>query len=144
MANPAAKSLYEGLFLISQAAAADMNAAIEQVRQILTRSDAEIIILQKWEERRLAYPIKGQRRGTYIIAYFNAPHSKLDHLDRDCKLSELILRSLILRADHIGDIELEMLKKGTLTFVEKKPEPEAPARKGSPSIDVPDLEEIDA
>jgi small subunit ribosomal protein S6 len=126
-------SLYESLFLISQSAAADLDGAMEHVRGILGRAEAEIIGVQKWEERRLAFPIKGQRRGTYLISYFRAPHNKLTSLDRDCNLSDNILRSMFLRADHVGEIELTMFKEGNFLFT--KPEPVKEPAEGEASDD---------
>ena len=131
------KSLYEGLFLVSQTAAADLNAATEHIKGILARAEADVIGLQKWDERRLAFPIKGQRRGTYFISYFRAPHSKLAGLERDCNLSEQILRSLILRADHLGETEMNLFKQGIVTFVEKKPE--KPADVGAEATETADI-----
>lgn len=117
-------SLYEGLFLVSQAAAADLNAVTEHLKGLLARAEADVIGLQKWDERRLAFPIKGQRRGTYFITYFRAPRLKVTGLERDCNLSEQVLRSMFLRADHLGEVEMDLFRKGIVTFVEKKPEPE--------------------
>jgi len=136
------KSLYEGLFLVSQTAAADLNAATEHIKGILARAEAEVVGLQKWDERRLAFPIKGQRRGTYFIAYFRAPHSKLVGLERDCNLSEQILRTLVLRADHFGEVEMEKFKNGIVVFAEKKPEPVKPAAGPDIGIEVPDLSQV--
>lgn len=125
------KSLYEGLFLVSQTAATEADAVIEHIQGILARAEAEVIGLQKWDERRLAFAIKGQRRGTYFISYFRAPRSKLQGLERDCNLSEQILRSMFLRADHLGETEMNLFKQGIVTFVEKKPETDAGSDAGS-------------
>lgn len=103
--------LYEGLFIISQAGGSDMAAAMTQVSDLLARIEAEIVLLQKWDDRRLAYPIRGQKRGLYILAYFRAPASRLINLERDCNLSEHVLRVMTIRADHIGEVELEVLRK---------------------------------
>lgn len=134
-------SLYEGLFLVSQSASTDVNAALDHLKGILARAEAEVIGLQKWDERRLAFPIKGQRRGTYFISYFRAPRSKLVGLERDCNLSEQVLRSLFLRSDHLGEVEMDLFRKGIVTFVEKKPEP-VEAGKDIPGIEIPDLSEV--
>ena len=134
-------SLYEGLFLVSQSAATDINVATDHIKGILARAEAEVIGLQKWDERRLAFPIKGQRRGTYFISYFRAPRSKLAGLERDCNLSEQILRSMFLRSDHLGEVEMDLFRKGIVTFVEKKPEP-VEAGKDIPGIEIPDLSEV--
>ena len=116
-------SLYEGLFLVSQNAATDLNAAIEHVKQILTRAEAEIVGVARFDERKLAFPVKGQRRGTYIISLFRCNRANLAHIERDSNLSEQILRSLVTRADHVGDVELEMFKNGVFDWAPKKPEP---------------------
>ncbi len=54
-----------------------------------------------WGRRRLAYEIKGQKRGTYILVNFKAEAKNLAHIERDCNLSEKVLRSLVMRADHL-------------------------------------------
>lgn len=93
---------YEAMFLFGQAAAADLAAAIEHLREVIqVRGHGEIIAMRKWDERRLAYEIDGQKRGLYVLVYFKAPNQQLAHIERDCNLSEKILRSMILRADHL-------------------------------------------
>ncbi len=105
-------SLYEGLFLLNQqAAGADFSACIEDLRQILERAKAEVIVMKKWSERKLAYEVKGQKRGSFVLVYFRAGHDQIAQIDRDCNLSDLVLRNLILKADHIGEIELEVINK---------------------------------
>ena len=100
-------SLYEGMFLFPQSASADFEGVIDHVNEILRRADAEIVAMRKWDERRLAYDIKGNKRGLYILVYFRAEHSRLTGIERDCNLSELLLRSLIIKAEHIPTEEIE-------------------------------------
>jgi small subunit ribosomal protein S6 len=97
---------YEAMFLIGQAASADLAGVIQHINEILQRGHAELIAMRKWDERRLAYEIKKQKRGLYILTYFRAPASQLSHIERDCNLSEKILRVLILRADHLTEDEM--------------------------------------
>lgn len=106
--------LYEGLFLLTQSATADLNAGLDFVRQLLERAKAEVVVLTKWDDRKLAYTIKGQKRGTYILSYFRAPRANLIGLERDCNLSENVLRAMFLRADHIGEVELEQARQGEI------------------------------
>ena len=97
-----AKRLYEALFLIdSGEAAADWQGINDHIKKILERNGAEIISIRKWDERPLAYTIMGKKRGTYIIAYFNALCEKLKDIENDIRLSERIMRVLILRGDNI-------------------------------------------
>jgi small subunit ribosomal protein S6 len=94
---------YEGLFLFPQAAVADLQGASDHVLDILNRAGAQVISFRKWDERRLAYEIKGNKRGLYFLAYFRVNGSKLAGLERDCNLSEKLLRAMITRADHVTD-----------------------------------------
>ncbi len=97
---------YEGLFLFPQAALADLGSAVEHVQTILARAGAELIAFSKWDERKLAFDLAGNKRGMYLLAYFTAPTSNLAGLERDCNLSERILRTLIIRADHMTDEQM--------------------------------------
>ncbi len=104
--------LYEGLFLVSQSSAAgDYAGVVNHLKEIFTRAEADVETLSKWDERRLAYDINGTRRGVYFLAVFNARGSQIANIERDCNLSETIMRQFILRADHMGDVELELAKQ---------------------------------
>jgi small subunit ribosomal protein S6 len=103
-----AKRLYEGLFLVdSGQAASDWDGIVEMIKRILERGNAEILSVRKWDERRLAYNIDGKERGTYILAYFNAPTAVISGIERDVRLSERIMRAMILRGDDITQADME-------------------------------------
>ncbi|MCC7387674.1 MAG: 30S ribosomal protein S6 [Phycisphaerales bacterium] len=99
-------SVYEAMFLINQSEAADFNGAIAHIEEILHRGHAELVSMRKWDERRLAFEIDKQRRGVYILTYFRAPTKSIAHIERDCNLSERIMRVLILSAEHLTDEEI--------------------------------------
>jgi len=104
--------LYEALILLNQqAVASDFGGCVEHVREIFRRAEAEVDVLRKWDERKLAYEIAGQKRGTFLLAYFHAEGGQIANIERDCSLSEQVLRVLIIRADHIGDVELELARR---------------------------------
>lgn len=100
-------SIYEGMFLFPQSAGSDLGGAVSHVESILERADAELVAISKWDERRLAYDIKGNKRGLYVLTYFKADRSKIAGIERDCNLSEMLLRAMIVRAEHIPTEEIE-------------------------------------
>ena len=118
---------YEVMFLISQSAAADFNGLIAHLNEVFARAHAEIIAMKKWDERRLAYEVKGQKRGYYVLCYFKAPGSELGHIERDCNLSEKILRALILRCDHLTVEEMTAADGRKELDLEAKMRAERPA-----------------
>jgi ribosomal protein S6 len=100
-------NLYEAMFLLRQDAVAnDFSGCVEFVRTSFERAEAEVLVFKRWDERRLATEFKGQRRGVFLLAYFNAPGARIAGIERDCALSDQVLRCLITRADHVGEAEL--------------------------------------
>ncbi|MFP4052788.1 MAG: 30S ribosomal protein S6 [Phycisphaerae bacterium] len=92
---------YEGMFLVD--AGVDFGTASEPVKTVLGRSEANLLSLKPWEERRLAYEIGGRKRGMYMLAYFEADPEKIVDIERDMKLNEDILRGLILRKEDLTE-----------------------------------------
>ncbi len=98
---------YEGLFLFPQSAVTDLQGAVDHLKDILGRGEAKIISLRKWDERRLAYEIKGNKRGTYFLVYFMGRADQMTTIERMCNLSEQLLRSIIIRADHVSPEQMK-------------------------------------
>jgi len=93
-------NVYECMFLLDTTkVAGDLQAADRQLRTILERNNAEVLVSRPWDERRLAYPIKNQKKALYYLTYFSADGKSLPGIDRDCKLAETILRQLVIRIE---------------------------------------------
>lgn len=90
---------YEAMFVFDPTFGSAYEKCESEVRRLVERASGEILLCHKWDERRLAYRIKGRKRGVYVLVYFKAPPEKIAPMERDAKLSEHILRLLVLRAD---------------------------------------------
>ena len=136
-------NLYEGMFLLNQQlAGADFAASLQFVKDVFTRAEAEVLVLRKWDDRKLAYPVKGQKRGIYVLAFFKARSTQIANIERDCNLSEHVIRNLILKADYVGDVEIELAKKEADINLEAKLRARAD---DAPAIEpVPEEANIDA
>jgi small subunit ribosomal protein S6 len=71
--------------------------SVRQVHDILAKHNAEIVAYRHWDERRLAYPISGHKKGTFLLTYFKTDGSNLKEITADLKLNEMILRELVLK-----------------------------------------------
>ena len=88
---------YEGLFLVDAVEAKrDWDVAVAHVQGILTKHGAQILTNYKWDERKLAYTIRQHKRGAYYLVYFAADPQVITAIRRECDLSEVIIRELIL------------------------------------------------
>jgi small subunit ribosomal protein S6 len=88
---------YEGMFLLDPTQAAqEWDNLRKQIIGMIEKRGGTVVSAKKWAERKLAYEIKGHKRGAYFLVYFDMPPLNIATLRRDFQLSELILRSLIL------------------------------------------------
>jgi small subunit ribosomal protein S6 len=101
---------YEAMFLLGPIGATEPEAALGLCRKVIERNGGQIIVLKKWDERKLAYELGGQKRGTYVISYFTAPGTAVAGIERDVKLSEEILRVLVTHADHLNEQEMKAVE----------------------------------
>jgi small subunit ribosomal protein S6 len=90
--------VYEGLFILdSNAFARDREGLPRDINGYIEAAGGTIEVSRLWEERRLAYPIRGQRKGAYWITYFRLPTGGLKDLTRQCEIHDGILRQLFIR-----------------------------------------------
>ncbi len=95
-----AENVYEGMFILdSNQYGRDPGGVSGQVAKMLEDAGSSVMVSRLWEERRLAFPIKGHRKGTYWLTYFRLDSANLAGIQRQCELSDAILRSLFLKVD---------------------------------------------
>jgi small subunit ribosomal protein S6 len=101
---------YEAMFLLPASAAAEVEKSLTTCRGIIERHGGKILVIKKWDERKLLYEIKKQKRGLYVIAYFTAPGNAIGPMERDVNLSEEVLRVLVTDAEHLNQSEMEAVE----------------------------------
>jgi small subunit ribosomal protein S6 len=94
-------AVYEGMFILDPTKfARDPGAAAQQVADMITQHGGTVLAARMWDERKLAYPIKGHKKGVYWLTYFKMPAgSTLTALERQCEITEEIIRKLVLKVD---------------------------------------------
>lgn len=89
---------YEGMFVLDSAkVAVNWDESVKHVHDILAKHHAEIVASRQWDERRLAYPVEGHKKGTFLLTFFRTDGENIKEIEADCRLSELVLRDLILK-----------------------------------------------
>ena len=144
-----AQNLYEGMFLLdSGKVAASPEGSTNHVLEILQKAGATVVAHRPWLDAKLAYPVKGHKKGLHLLTYFTMPSSGLDQVTRQVHLSEIILRHMVLKHPKVlFDAMVGALsgKEGTFRHVENVDEAPRPARRGRedeiPVEAIEDLEE---
>ncbi|MGQ9584603.1 MAG: 30S ribosomal protein S6 [Anaerolineae bacterium] len=91
---------YELVFIVDPTQDEEgVNAITDRVTQVITRSKGEVTRVDVWGRRKLAYPIKKFREGTYVLLQMQIAPEGLPELERVLKLTEPVIRHLLVRAD---------------------------------------------
>ena len=93
-------AVYEGMFILDPGRySRDPGTVSQQISDLITQHGGTVLAARLWDERKLAYPIKGQKKGIYWLTYFTMPGDGLTGLERQCEINDDILRKLVLRVD---------------------------------------------
>lgn len=88
---------YEMMFIIrpdlEEAAVTEM---IEKIKNVITGHNGEITKEELMGKRRLAYEIQKIRDGIYVLLQFNAPQQVIEELNHTVRISDQIIRHLIV------------------------------------------------
>jgi len=118
---------YESLYII------DPNLTDEQIQaitdkysQIITQNGGEVLSVERWDKRRLAYEVARKREGIFILMYFRSEAKVASELDRLMRINEDVMRHLIVR-DEQGQAAaaVERVAKAASKAAEKQAEAEA-------------------
>lgn len=76
-----------------------LEATMDQIKQFITTGGGQVTKVDVWGRRRLAYPIRKHLEGYYAVFQAQMPQEALPELERSLKLSEDVIRYLLVRLD---------------------------------------------
>jgi small subunit ribosomal protein S6 len=75
---------------------------IEELTAVIVKGGGQLVNCDKWDDRKLCYPLKRHKRGTYFLSHFNADGEAVSRIERAAQLSETVLR-MLLTVDEDGE-----------------------------------------
>ena len=145
-----------GFILNPEVSEEQSHAMLERVEQIVSNYDGQVVRVNQWGRRRLAYPIQHHRDGYYVFFDMILTPETVLELDRTLKVSEEVLRHLIKRRDPIA-VQKERETRAAAaaqapapatpgTEAEAEAAPEVPAEPGAEpeAVEAPTGEEEEA
>ena len=91
---------YESVAIINAALEDEqIEATISRIQEVITSHGGEIVEVDKWGRKRLAYPIQKAKSGYYLVLRFSAPTELIATLERNYRLDETIIRYLTITLD---------------------------------------------
>ena len=114
-----------GFILNPEVSEEQSHAILERVEQIVSTYDGQVVRVNQWGRRRLAYPIQHHRDGFYVFFDMNLTPETVLELDRTMKVSEEVLRHLIKRRDPIA-VQKERETRAAAAAAVQAPAPATP------------------
>ena len=97
-------ALYESVIIARQdIAAAAVETLSDELTKIIEENGGSVVKCEQWGLRNLAYRIKKNRKGHYILLNIDAPSDALTEYERRMRINEDILRYFSIRVDQHED-----------------------------------------
>jgi small subunit ribosomal protein S6 len=119
---------YDLIFIIQPDLSEEETKAVsDRYLQIITTQQGIIIKTEDWGKRRLAYDIKKQSRGNYILVDFYGPGAMIQEIERNLKIDDNILKFITVKTRDPFDPEtLEEERKKEQLLQESQIPPDEP------------------
>ena len=102
---------YECVFIARQdISGAQVDSLIDGYRELIEQSGGEVAKKEYWGLRTLAYRMKKNRKGHYVLLNLDAPASAVLEMERKMRLSEDVIRYLTVRVNALETGESIMLR----------------------------------
>ena len=97
------EKLYECMFLVdSNQYASAPQSVVDHLTDIIERANGEVVAHRPWQDGKLAYEIAGHKKGLhYLYCFKTINENAYQEITRSCKLSEMVLRQLIIRQEPV-------------------------------------------
>lgn len=132
---------YELLYIVpTQFAETEIDGIRAKVAAMVEQTGAKVTRNESLGKLKLAYPVKHQRHGTYVLVHFDAEPSAISGLDRALRLSDEVLRHIVVERDPATDKktyqiasyvaplseEAREMRRGSLDAAPRRPVAQAP------------------
>jgi small subunit ribosomal protein S6 len=104
-------NFYELVFVVRQDMSyADLDKVTESLLEIVKNYDGKVLVNEYWGLKNLSYEISNNKKGHYVFLGLEISIDCRNELERRIKLSEHIIRHLVLRVEQVAATPLQALK----------------------------------
>ncbi len=95
---------YESVLIARQdLGASQVSSLVDSLKQVLSDQGAEIVRVDNWGLKNLAYRIKKNRKGHYVLFNFSAPAQAIAEFERIMRVNEDIIRYMTVKVDEFSE-----------------------------------------
>ncbi len=111
-------NIYENIIIMNAAISdEEAEAAVTKIKDLVTGQGGEVLKVDVWGRRKLAYEIKKQKKGLYVLLIYKTPSATVKKLEDFYKVFDAVLKYMVVKLE----------KKQVQEFEKSEPVAEAPA-----------------
>jgi len=111
---------YELLYIVHPDLEGTIEKVMDKVAGFITKADGKVLSQEDWGKRKLAYMISKNDFGVYVLVNFTIESVLLKEVERNMRLSEEIMRSLIVALPEIKENKKPLKPRLTAAEIETK------------------------
>ena len=97
-------AFYECVYIARQdISSSQVDALTEQFTGIITENGGSVGKTEYWGLRNMAYRVKKNRKGHYVLLNIDAPSAAVQEMERVMRINDDVLRTLTLRVDELEE-----------------------------------------
>ena len=91
---------YESVLIARQdLGASQVNTLVDELKNVISAQGGEVVRVDNWGLKNLAYRIKKNRKGHYVLLETEAPAAAIAEFERKLGLNENVLRFMTIKLD---------------------------------------------
>ena len=91
-------NFYETVVIVNPSLSEDeLKTAIERISDVITKSEGEVLKIDNWGKRKLAYEINKQKMGHYVMFIFKSPSAGIRQLEGFFKVYDQIIKFMVIK-----------------------------------------------
>ncbi|MBQ8869745.1 MAG: 30S ribosomal protein S6 [Alphaproteobacteria bacterium] len=95
---------YESVLIARQdLGASQVNSLVENLSEVLKKEGGEVVKVDNWGLKNLAYRIKKNRKGHYVLLNITAPAKAIFEYERLMRLNEDVIRYMTIKVDEFNN-----------------------------------------
>ncbi|TAL24173.1 MAG: 30S ribosomal protein S6 [Nitrospirae bacterium] len=90
--------IYENIIIFNASLSdEDIETASGKIKDLITSSGGEILKVDVWGRRKLAYEIQKQNKGFYLLLFFKSPSAAIRKLEDYYKVFDPVMKYMVLK-----------------------------------------------
>lgn len=95
---------YETIFIVRPTLSdEEVNKIIEKIRGMIEKKNGKVLSTENWGKKKLAYAVKKEKKGTYLLFRFKGDGKLVAELERQCLIEDALIKLLTVKSNPVAD-----------------------------------------